>query len=30
MSELILQTYKKVGLEATVRFLDDLKNLGFC
>lgn len=29
MSELVLQTYKKVGLEATVRFLDDLKNLGF-
>lgn len=29
MSELVLDTYKKVGLEATVRFLDDLKNLGF-
>ena len=29
MSELILETYKKVGLEATVRFLDSLKNLGF-
>ncbi len=29
MSELVLITYKKVGLEATVRFLDDLKNLGF-
>jgi DNA-directed RNA polymerase subunit beta' len=29
MSELVLETYKKVGLEATVRFLDDLKNLGF-
>ena len=29
MSELVLQTYKKVGLEATVRFLDNLKNLGF-
>jgi DNA-directed RNA polymerase subunit beta' len=29
MSELILETYKKVGLEATVRFLDNLKNLGF-
>ncbi|MBM3192157.1 MAG: DNA-directed RNA polymerase subunit beta', partial [Chlamydiae bacterium] len=29
MSELVLATYKKVGLEATVRFLDDLKNIGF-
>ena len=29
ISELILQCYKKVGLEATVRFLDDLKDLGF-
>jgi len=29
MSELVLATYKKVGLEASVRFLDDLKNLGF-
>ncbi|MES2345341.1 MAG: DNA-directed RNA polymerase subunit beta' [Chlamydiota bacterium] len=29
MSELIFETYKKVGLEATVRFLDNLKNLGF-
>jgi DNA-directed RNA polymerase subunit beta' len=29
MSELILECYKKVGLEATVRFLDNLKNLGF-
>jgi len=29
MSDLVLQTYKKVGLEATVRFLDNLKNLGF-
>lgn len=29
ISELILQCYKKVGLEATVRFLDDLKELGF-
>lgn len=29
MSELVLETYKKVGLEACVRFLDDLKNLGF-
>ncbi len=29
MSELVLATYKKVGLEATVKFLDQLKNLGF-
>ncbi|NGX37515.1 MAG: DNA-directed RNA polymerase subunit beta' [Chlamydiae bacterium] len=29
MSELVLETYKNVGLEATVKFLDDLKNLGF-
>lgn len=29
MSELVLECAKKVGLEATVRFLDDLKNLGF-
>jgi DNA-directed RNA polymerase beta subunit/DNA-directed RNA polymerase beta' subunit len=29
VSELILETYKKVGLEETVRFLDNLKNLGF-
>ncbi len=29
MSELIMQCYKKAGLEATVRFLDNLKNLGF-
>ncbi|MEG1542707.1 MAG: DNA-directed RNA polymerase subunit beta' [Victivallaceae bacterium] len=29
ISELILNCYKKVGLEATVRFLDDLKDLGF-
>src|SRR3972149_9008374 len=29
MSELVLSTYKKVGLEVTVRFLDDLKKLGF-
>jgi len=29
MSELILSTYKKVGLEQTVRFLDNLKRLGF-
>ncbi|MBS0623387.1 MAG: DNA-directed RNA polymerase subunit beta' [Verrucomicrobia bacterium] len=29
MSELILECYKKVGLERTVKFLDDLKDLGF-
>ncbi len=29
MSELVLRVYKKVGLEACVQFLDDLKNLGF-
>jgi DNA-directed RNA polymerase subunit beta' len=29
LSELVLVCYKKVGLEATVRFLDNLKNLGF-
>lgn len=29
MSELVLNTYKKVGLEASVKFLDYLKNLGF-
>lgn len=29
MSELILTCYKKVGIEATVRFLDNLKELGF-
>ena len=29
LSELVLECYKKVGLEATVRFLDNLKNLGF-
>lgn len=29
MSELVFLTYKKVGLEACVRFLDNLKNLGF-
>ncbi len=29
MEELILACHKKVGLERTVRFLDDLKNLGF-
>lgn len=29
MDSLILECYKKVGLEATVRFLDSLKDLGF-
>lgn len=29
MGELIMQCYKKAGLEATVRFLDNLKTLGF-
>ena len=29
LGELIMECYKKVGLEATVRFLDNLKNLGF-
>ena len=29
LSELILDTYKRIGLEATVQFLDNLKNLGF-
>jgi DNA-directed RNA polymerase subunit beta' len=29
MSELVMACYKKVGLETTVRFLDDLKALGF-
>ncbi|MFY7842852.1 MAG: DNA-directed RNA polymerase subunit beta' [Rhabdochlamydiaceae bacterium] len=29
MGELVLETYKKVGLEATVQFLDNVKNLGF-
>lgn len=29
LSELVLECYKKIGLEATVRFLDDIKNLGF-
>jgi DNA-directed RNA polymerase subunit beta' len=29
LSELVLECYKKVGLEATVRFLDQMKNLGF-
>ena len=29
LGELVLECYKKVGLERTVKFLDDLKNLGF-
>jgi DNA-directed RNA polymerase subunit beta' len=29
MSALILECYKKVGLEATVKFLDNLKDIGF-
>jgi len=29
LSELIMSCYKKVGMERTVRFLDDLKDLGF-
>lgn len=29
MGELVMQCYKKVGLEATVKFLDNLKSLGF-
>lgn len=29
LSELILECYKRVGLERTVRFLDDLKKIGF-
>lgn len=29
MSDLVMQCYKKAGLEATVRFLDNLKTLGF-
>ncbi|MBS0655009.1 MAG: DNA-directed RNA polymerase subunit beta', partial [Verrucomicrobia bacterium] len=29
LSELVLDCYKKVGLEATVRFLDNLKKIGF-
>jgi DNA-directed RNA polymerase subunit beta' len=29
LGELIMQCYKKVGLESTVRFLDNLKSLGF-
>ena len=29
LSELVLECYKKIGLEATVQFLDDMKRLGF-
>ncbi len=29
MGDLLMQCYKKAGLEATVKFLDNLKNLGF-
>ena len=29
MSELVLECYKRVGLEATVSFLDNLKSMGF-
>ena len=29
LSELVLECYKKLGLEVTVHFLDNLKNLGF-
>lgn len=29
LSELVLECYKKIGLEGTVRFLDKMKNLGF-
>lgn len=29
LSELVIDCYRKVGLEATVRFLDNLKTLGF-
>ena len=29
LSELVLECYKKIGLEVTVRFLDKMKNLGF-
>lgn len=29
LSELVLECYKKIGLEATVQFLDNIKNLGF-
>ncbi len=29
LSELVLECYKKINLETTVRFLDKMKNLGF-
>lgn len=29
LSELLLECYKKIGLETTVQFLDNMKNLGF-
>ncbi len=29
LGELVLEIYKKVGMERTVRFLDDIKQLGF-
>ncbi|MBI3900713.1 MAG: DNA-directed RNA polymerase subunit beta', partial [Chlamydiia bacterium] len=29
LSDLVLECYKKIGLEGTVRFLDQMKNLGF-
>lgn len=29
LAELVLECYKKIGLEATVKFLDNMKNLGF-
>ncbi|MDE3045585.1 MAG: DNA-directed RNA polymerase subunit beta' [Verrucomicrobiota bacterium] len=29
LSELVLECYKKLGLEASVQFLDNMKNLGF-
>jgi DNA-directed RNA polymerase subunit beta' len=29
LAELVLECYKKIGLETTVQFLDDMKNLGF-
>lgn len=29
LAELVLECYKKIGLETTVQFLDNMKNLGF-
>lgn len=29
LAELVLECYKKIGIEATVQFLDNMKNLGF-